>query len=201
MRRMILAVVITSFLGAACGGAAPGGTQPAATGTTIGQATPTGAGSTPGVTAPPAGGAQTVSVTLTGGADAGTYTGTDNPNCSVGIVGEGGWGTQYSVQSAAANQLSSVQLVNPAPGTEDDPDSMFSGTKFLLTIVIGPLFDPSARTYEVLVVTENSDKETSGSGSAQVTDNGATAVIHAVGTTADGVGIDATVNCPSVTRL
>jgi hypothetical protein len=37
-------------------------------------------------------------------------------------------------------------------------------------------------------------------GSAQVTDNGTTAVIHVTGTTADGVGVDATINCSGMLR-
>ena len=198
MRALSIAVLMTGLLAAACG-STPAGTGSAPTTAGAGQATPSGATSTP--TTAPAGGGQSVSVTLTGGPDAGTYTGTDNPNCSVGIVGPGGWGTQYSVADAADDQLSSLQLVSPAAGAEDDPDSMFSGTKFLMTVTIGPLAETSARTYEVQVVTENSDDEPSGSGSARVVDSGATATIFANGTTADGVAIDAIVNCPLVTRM
>ncbi len=39
-----------------------------------------------------------------------------------------------------------------------------------------------------------------GGGSAASQQPGQAAVIHATGTTDDGVGIDATVNCPSVLR-
>lgn len=199
MRSRFAYFAILSLIFAACGTAAPGGTQTAATTTAPPVATSPGSASSATPPAPPPGG-QVVTVVLTGGPDAGTYTGADNPNCSVGIVGPGGWGTQFSIQGAAGNQLSSLQLVIPAAGAEDDPDSMFSGTKFLMTVVIGPLFETSARTYEVKVASENSGDESSGTGSAEVTDNGATAVIHATGTTAEGVTIDATVNCPQVIR-
>ena len=39
-----------------------------------------------------------------------------------------------------------------------------------------------------------------GSGTIQVEDAGATAVLHVTGTTKDGVGIDLKINCPTVSR-
>jgi hypothetical protein len=71
--------------------------------------------------------------------------------------------------------------------------------RFQMTVTIGPFLEAGARNYEVKLAED--DSESSGEGSAEVIDNGSTAVIHATGTTADGVGIDATVNCPSVTRV
>jgi hypothetical protein len=141
-------------------------------------------------------------VTLTGGPDAGTYIAAADiaPNCSQGIIGPEGWGVQLSNFAAADNELGSIQLVAAAPGKADDEGAFFGGTEFLITVTIGPALGESARNYEVGVYTDSADKETSGEGSAQVTDNGATAVIHATATTADGVGIDATINCPTVTR-
>jgi hypothetical protein len=141
-------------------------------------------------------------VTLTGGPDAGTYTAAADiaPNCSQGIIGPEGWGVQLSNFDAADNELGSIQLVSAAPGKADDEDAFFGGTEFLITITIGPALGETSRNYEVGVYTDSADKETSGEGSAQITDNGTTAVIHATATTTDGVGIDATVNCPSVVR-
>jgi hypothetical protein len=129
-------------------------------------------------------------VTLTGGAHAGSYTATENPNCSVGFAGEGAWGTQYSVQEGSApGQLSSLQLIY-------DPD----GEQLQTTVGIGPLFD-TANGYTEYDITYNREGfDDSGMGTVQVTDGGSTAVLHITGTTADGVGIDATVNCPSVIR-
>jgi hypothetical protein len=46
----------------------------------------------------------------------------------------------------------------------------------------------------------NAGEDSSGTGSAQITDNGSTAVIVANATTEDGVGINATINCPTVVR-
>jgi hypothetical protein len=150
------------------------------------------AGATSGETAP---GGNTVTVVLTGGPDAGTYTGADDPNCTVGLVGPQAWGVQWSV-SGGPNQLSSVQLVSAAPGKADDPSAMFQGTVMLLSIGVGPLLQ--GNTYEIDDKTDDSQDQ--GSGSAQVQDNGDTAVIHATGTTKAGVGVDVTINCPSVSR-
>lgn len=196
MRSLLGGLVIVGFMVGACGGpGVPTASLPGA------PATPP-AGASPATTPvqPPAAGAGTVSVTLAGGPDAGTYTGSDNPNCSFGLIGPGGWGVQYSISEAAADQLSSLQVVSAAPGMADDEDAFFEGTEFLMTVTIGTLFAEGSREYEVAVRTEAADEESSGTGSAQMTDNGSTAVLHATGTTADGVGIDATVNCPSVIR-
>lgn len=211
MKASYSTIAIATLILAACGGgpspsaapgspsAAPGQPTPAPTAAP----TPTAAATTPaGVTAAPQPGGSVATVTLTGGPDAGTYAAAADiaPNCSQGIIGPEGWGVQLTNLVAANNELGSVQLVAAAPGKADDEGAFFRGTEFLMTITIGPSFGTGSRNYEIGVYTDSSDKETSGQGSAQVTDNGATAVIHATGTTADGVGIDATVNCPSVVR-
>jgi hypothetical protein len=137
-------------------------------------------------------------VTLTGGADAGTHTGAAgvDPNCSLGLIGSGAWGVQWSRVDAAAGQLSSVQIVSNAPGTETDEDTFFKDTKMLMMITIGELFD--GNVYEIEVKTDPA--ESKGDGTIEVTDTGTSAVIHATGTTADGVAIDALVNCATVIR-
>jgi len=140
-------------------------------------------------------------VTLTGGADAGTYTASDlDPNCSIGLIGPGGWGVQLTNLTATDKELGSVQMVVAAPGKADDENAFFKGTEFLMTVTIGPSLGTDSRNYEVAVRTEQADEESSGTGSADVADTGTTAVIHATGTTADGVGIDTTINCASVIR-
>jgi hypothetical protein len=142
-----------------------------------------------------------VVVVLTGGPDAGTYTGSDNPNCSTGLIGPNGWGVQYSIANAADNQMSSLQVIQAAPGKADDENAFFKGTEFSMTVTIGDIVAEGNRDYEIAVRTENAERESVGTGSAQIADAGATAVIHATGTTADGVAIDATVTCPSITRM
>ncbi len=214
--RHLVLLASTALLVAACGAASATGTPaPAATpanssgavATQVGEsATPAGptptatptvapsedAGATSGQTAS---GGITVTVVLTGGQDAGTYTGVEDPNCTVGLIGPQAWGVQWSTDGGP-KQLSSVQLVSAAPGKADDPSAMFQGTVMLLSIGVGPLLQ--GNTYEIDDKTDNSQDQ--GSGSVQVQDNGDTAVIHATGTTKDGVGVDATINCPSVSR-
>ena len=70
--------------------------------------------------------------------DAGTYTGGESPNCSVGLAGEGLWGTQYSTMTAGAGQLSSIQMIIPPAG---------STAKFTMLVTIGPL--SGGNNYEI----------------------------------------------------
>jgi hypothetical protein len=135
---------------------------------------------------------------LTGGPDAGTYSGNENPNCSKGLVGPDGWGTQYSTTAVDNKGLGSVQIVSAAPGKEDDDNAMMSGVSLLTTVTIGPSLAETSRDYEIRV---SDDDQASGLGTAQVADSGTTATIHVTGTTEDGVGMDVTINCATVTRM
>jgi hypothetical protein len=201
MRLSSIGLVALALIGAACGGGTAATSTPAGPGATAGgPAAATPAAATPaGATAqPPAGGGgEAVRVVITGGPNAGTYTAAGETNCSNGLIGPQGWGVQFSVATATAGQLSSVQMVVAAKGKENDPNATFGGTAFLMTVTIGPLFEGT--NFEVAVKTDAD--ESKGSGSADVQDNGSTAVIHATGTTPEGVGIDATVNCGSVIRM
>ena len=208
MTRVLAGLSIIAFVLAACGGGA--GAPTGGAGTAGGaSATPaaatsaaaTGDAGTPAATAPaseggaqPPAGGQTVAVTLTGGKHAGSYTGTGDPLCTNGLVGPNSWGVQYSIQTATAEQFSSLQMVVKPKGSESE--GMFEGTGFLMTVTIGPILEGT--NYEVQVHEE--PDRSKGQGSATIDDKGATAVIKATGTTADGVKIDATVNCPSVQR-
>ncbi|HYI22257.1 MAG TPA: hypothetical protein VEX62_06435 [Candidatus Limnocylindrales bacterium] len=145
-----------------------------------------------------------MTVVLTGGPDAGTYTSSDaagGPNCSNGLIGPNGWGVQFSLTGIPDDQLSSLQMVIAGEGEEDSEDATFPGTVLLMTVTIGDFLTEGNRIYEVAVRTDESDDESSGEGSADVADNGTTAVITGTGTTADGVQIAATVNCPSIIRM
>jgi hypothetical protein len=193
----------------ACGGGgnvtptnAPGRTT-APGQTSANPSTPAPVASNP-VTASPAGpapqpGSGTVAVVVTGGEHPGSYTGSENPNCTYNFFSTNTWGVQYSITGATPEQLSSVQLVYRADGSGGDDDDMFSGTSLLFTVAFGDLLDSEAYK-EYTVEVRADDEEGQGTGSAEVTDNGATAVIHATGTTDDGVSLDATINCPTVTR-
>jgi hypothetical protein len=187
----VAALVLGACSGGAAPTAAPGGPTAAP-----GQPTPPPAQ----LTAPPAQGGTTVSVVITGGEHPGTYVGSDNPNCSFGFFAPDAWGTQYSVfEGIGPGQLSSVQLVyRPSGGGGED--EMFPGVTLKVTVGIGPIFDTANGYTEYDIEVHTDPADSSGTGTAQVSDAGATAVIHATGTTEDGVGLDVTVNCPAVIR-
>jgi hypothetical protein len=131
-----------------------------------------------------------VSVTLTGGESAGSYTGTLDPGCALGFMGENVWSVNFVMFEGSGPGILSEAIIvaPPAEGSE---------TRLAMEVGIGPLFDtPDYKVYRI----EPERSDFGGTGTVEVTDNGATAVLHATGTTQDGVGIDMTVNCPSVTR-
>ncbi len=188
-----LAVVAACGGGPAATGQQPtGSSQPTQAGQPSASAQPTQAGQP---SAQP-GGSGTVAVTLTGGDHAGSYTQSGEANCTHGFVGENVWGVQFSLTEAEPNELSSVQLVY-REGEEGDGE-MFGGVQMLLSVGFDDLLSETYVQYDIEVRTDGEDDK--GTGTVEVTDSGATAVIHATGTTAEGVVIDATVNYPSVMR-
>src|ERR1700753_4400215 len=53
-----------------------------------------------------------ITVKLTGGANAGTFTATSaEPTCSMGLTGAKSFGNQYSVSGKKDNEFSSLQLI------------------------------------------------------------------------------------------
>lgn len=171
--RGLVVIAVLGALVVACGGGATQAPASSTTGPGAATATPAGGGGGGG------GGGTTVAATLTGGADAGSYTTGADPLCTVGYAGEGAWGVQYSTADASV-KFSSFQFVGPVPGSD---------AKSYATVTIGPL--TGGKTYDF--------GENVG-GTWSVSDNGSTAVITAEGTTADGVQVKVVVNCPSVAR-
>jgi hypothetical protein len=198
MRSISVGIVFSALLVGACaGGTAPGGSgapaTPGAQPTDAAQPSAAGPQSAP----PAQPGGSVATVVLTGGPDAGTYTGNAEPNCSQGLIGPEGWGVQYSTVDVDENGLGSVQIVSAAPGMEDHEDAFFDGVSFLMTVTIGPSLGENSRDYEVEV---SDGDDASGTGSAQIQDNGSSAVIRATATTEDGVTMDVTINCASIVR-
>jgi hypothetical protein len=196
------ALIAVLSLAAACGGGGGATTRPGATGpaqpSTGGQPS-SGGQSSAAATSAPQPGAGTVAVIVTGGEHQGVYTASGNPNCSYSFFSTNTWGVQYSITDAAPDDLSSVQLVYRPDGTGGDEDDMFAGTSLLLTVAFGDLLDSEAYT-EYTVEVRADDEEGKGTGTAEVGDAGTTALIHATGTTDEGVEIDATITCPNVSR-
>lgn len=132
-------------------------------------------------TAPSGSAGSEISVTLTGGANAGTYhVISKETTCSEGLTGDNSFGNQYSEKDKADNELSSVQLII------DNKDAAKKGTdKFSVSIGFGKLL--GGKTYNI--------NKNSGSGKATYTENGRTKTVTIEGKTADGVGISATLTC------
>lgn len=133
-----------------------------------------------------------ITVTLKGGANAGTYhVTTKDPTCSEGLTGENSFGNQYSEKGKADNELSSVQLII------DDKNAAKKGTdKFSFEVKFGKLL--GGKSYAISTVDDNSGKSNDGSGIATLSESGTTKTVVIEGKTAGGVGISATIKCNSV---
>jgi hypothetical protein len=84
-----------------------------------------------------------ISVTLTGGANAGTYhVISKETTCSEGLTGDNSFGNQYSEKGKKDNELSSLQLII------DNKDAAKKGTnKFYLKVAFGKLL--KGKSYEI----------------------------------------------------
>lgn len=141
---------------------------------------------------PPSATGTEISVTLTGGANAGTYTAASaGPTCSEGLTGKNSFGNQYSVQGKADNEFSSLQLII------DDKDAAKNGTdKFYLKVAFGKILHGKA--YQINGGTTFLSIPKTGSGRATLDESGNTKTVTIEGKTKDGVGISAKIVCHGV---
>jgi hypothetical protein len=137
----------------------------------------------------------TITLTVEGGEKAGTYEAkTEDTTCSYGLVGEDSWGNQYSIDTQDPDAFSSLQLIVPSTKAAE------TGTNaFLTTISFGPLFSLSGEgvSYEI---DSRDPGSASGEGTVTIEDNGNTARVTITGTTAEGVGLEAAIECGNVMR-
>lgn len=188
-RRLMVLLALAALVAAGCGGSDDGG------GDDTGSATTTGGGDT--TTGDDGGGGgggdgdgtERIVMTITGGADAGDYEiVAPDAGCSFGLASEGAWGNQYSQTGLGDGGFSSLQLV------VNDAEAAASGTEnFFMTVEIGELFAGTSYTVD--------PGEGDGTGTVTVDDRGgddATVTIDAE--TADGVHIEATIECFQVIR-
>ncbi|MQA00635.1 MAG: hypothetical protein GEU80_15105 [Dehalococcoidia bacterium] len=132
----------------------------------------------------------TLDLTLIGGAHEGEYDATaQDGGCSYGLTGVDGFGLQYSRDGQEG--FTSLQLIVPST-----TDAAVGTSVFRTTATIGPFVE--GNNYDINTLP---DAEPIGSGTVTVDDRGDTATITIEGTTADGVGIDATVECHEVLRV
>lgn len=131
---------------------------------------------------------EVVDITITGGASAGKYHATtERGGCSAGLAGPGSFGNQLSdPKSKDPKAFNSLQLVVPDPKKAGE---------FQLTVGFGSILNRGA-VYEV----DTRAGKKSGSGTVNVEDKGSTAMVKFSATTKDGVKLEGTIDCKSVTR-
>ncbi len=136
-----------------------------------------------------------IKVTLTGGANAGSYSANSaEATCSMGLTGEKSFGNQYSVGGKADNEFSSLQLM------VDDYEAAKSGTdKFYISVAFGKRLQ--GNTYEINGSDNSIGGKKQGSGKLTVVENGGSKIAHIEGKTTDGVSINADITCNSIITM
>jgi hypothetical protein len=137
---------------------------------------------------------ETVHVVVTGGAMAGTYDASETKGgCSTGANGPGSWGNAFSNTKAAEREVGALSLIVPSA------KAAAAGTKeFYMQVRFGPIMGKNV-AYDV--ETRAGQAKPTGAGLVTVADAGATAKVTINAKTADGVGIQATIDCKSVIRM
>lgn len=130
-----------------------------------------------------------ISVTITGGDMAGSYSATCKEGCcSWGIAGENVFGNQYSETGKGPKELSSVQLI------VDNVKGNTSTKEFTLTVSFGPLFSNGSKSFNVDTRKGNSK----GSGTLDLQYSGDKATVTIKGVSAEGPSIDLNMQCDKV---
>ena len=168
-------LLATIALLAACGGG--DGAKSAPAGATGGAATTAAAGS-----------GSTLRVTLTGGPLPGTHEKVhDSPTCTVGYAKKGAWGN-------AASDIDDKEGLVGIDMIVDDPAAAKTGTdKFMATVYVNDRLDEKNQ----ITIDPRNNK---GTGTVTIDDKGSTATVTIKGTSAQGVGVDATIDCKQVLR-
>jgi len=137
---------------------------------------------------------ESVHVVVTGGPLAGTYDATAvKGGCSTGANGPGSWGNAFSNVKAGPKEIGALSLIVP------DAKAAAAGTKqFMMQLRFGSILQQNvAYTIE----TRPAEKSQQGEGTVKVADGGATGKVTIDGKTKDGIGIAATIDCKSITRM
>jgi hypothetical protein len=136
-----------------------------------------------------------ITVTLTGGANSGSYTASSaEATCSMGLTGEKSFGNQYSVSGKADNEFSSLQLL------VDDYEAAKAGTeKFYIKVAFGKRL--MGNKYEINGSDNSIAGKKQGSGKLTITETGGSKVAHVEGKTSDGVSITAGITCNSTLTM
>lgn len=135
-----------------------------------------------------------IKVTLTGGANTGSYSATSaEPTCSMGLTGEKSFGNQYSVSGKADNEFSSLQLM------VDDYEAAKSGTnKFYIKVAFGKRLQ--GNKYEINGSDNSTAGKKQGGGKLTIIESGNSKTAHVDGKTAEGVSLVADISCQSIIK-
>ncbi|SDM79928.1 hypothetical protein [Siphonobacter aquaeclarae] len=134
-------------------------------------------------------GGSRITVTLTGGANAGTYTvSTPKTTCSKGLTGPASFGNQYSEKGKSDAEFSSLQLI------VDDASAAGTGTdKFYVKVAFGKVL--VGRKYEINGSSNPMAGAKTGKGTLSLKEGGGKKTVTLEGETADGVKIRVTLEC------
>ncbi|MEP6834368.1 MAG: hypothetical protein ABJB74_13315 [Gemmatimonas sp.] len=137
-----------------------------------------------------------VHLVFVGGANAGTYDAVGTrAGCSANATGPGSFGNQLSDPKGAPDKFNSLQLIVPSVKAAG---AGAGTTEFQVIFGFGPLMHRT-KTYTVNTIAKAGKVE--GSGTIKVADAGKTAKVDFAVVTADGVKINGTITCNTVTRL
>ena len=141
------------------------------------------------------GAATEMTLTLTGGANAGAYTATSGKaTCSMGLTGEKSFGNQYSASDKGDNEFSSMQLI------VDDYEAAKNGTdKFYIKVAFGKRL--MGNKYEINGSDNSMAGKKQGNGTATITESGQQKIATIDGKTADGVTIHAVLTCGKTMKM
>lgn len=134
-------------------------------------------------------GGSKITVTLTGGANAGTYSvSTPKTTCSKGLTGPESFGNQYSEKGKGETEFSSLQLI------VDDAAAAGKGTdKFYVKIAFGKVL--VGHKYEINGSSNPMAGAKTGKGSLTLKEAPGKKTVTLEGETADGVRVKVTLEC------
>lgn len=130
-----------------------------------------------------------ISVSITGGDMAGSYSATCKTGCcSWGIAGENVFGNQYSETGKGPRDLSSVQLI------VDNVKGNTNTKEFTLTVGFGELFGKNSKTFNI----DTRGGRNKGSGTLDLQYSGDKATVVIKGVSGEGPSIDLKMECNKV---
>ena len=137
---------------------------------------------------------ESVHVVITGGPMAGTYDATETKGgCSTGANGPGSWGNAFTNVKAGEKELGALSLIVPSS------KAAAAGTKeFMVQFRLGSIL---GKNVSYTIETRPGEKKPAGSGLVTVASAGTTAKVTIAAKTADGISLQATIDCKTVIHM